>query len=285
VENIISLKIRGKYVLSSHNIRLLATDLDGTILDSGGNIPERNRAAITEAIKKGIIVTISTGLMYSSAITFASKLGLRAAPLICYNGAMIRDMDGRTSLHIKLDMKVAREMLAIFRERKMYVQSYIDDALYIKNLDDDAAQMYTRLFGVTGHPIGDAIYAPEISPTKLLTVTSSADAAHALIDEFSEKFKRQAYVTTSNEDFVEMMSPEAGKANCLEKLTETLGMSMENVMALGDGENDTDMIQRAGIGIAMANAGENTKAAADDIAPSNDDCGVAWAVEKYILGA
>jgi hydroxymethylpyrimidine pyrophosphatase-like HAD family hydrolase len=102
--------------------------------------------------------------------------------------------------------------------------------------------------------------------------------------EMSEIFGDRLYVTTSNADFVEMMNPEAGKGKCLRRLADILDVDMETVMALGDGDNDAEMIKMAGIGVAMANARNSAKLAADVIAPSNDECGVAWAIEKFVLG-
>jgi Cof subfamily protein (haloacid dehalogenase superfamily) len=196
---------------------------------------------------------------------------------------MIRKTDGETLLHLKLDMDVALHLLSIFRKRQMYVQSYIDDELYVKSTDDKDFKEYAKHFGAQGHPIGDGLYTPSAAPTKLLAMTDSLSASYAMIKEFTGIFGDRLYVTSSNENFVEMMNSQASKGKCLEKLSEALGIGMENVLAIGDGENDVEMIKRAGTGIAMGNARASVKIAASDTAPSNDECGVAWAVEKYIL--
>jgi Cof subfamily protein (haloacid dehalogenase superfamily) len=253
------------------------------MLDSSGRIPERNLRAVKEAALCGVTVTISTGRMYKSAAVFAERLDLGNTPIICYNGSMIRDSDGNMPTHLKLEICVAREMLEIFRDRGIYVQSYIDDELYVQKRDDDAYLDYAKNFGVAGIAVGEALFAPSLRPTKLLAKTNGLAASRDLISEFSEKFGGRAYITSSNADFVEMMNPEASKGKCLAKLANMLGIPMENVMALGDGDNDAEMLASAGIGIAMSNARDETKAAADDIAPSNDECGAAWAIEKYIL--
>jgi Cof subfamily protein (haloacid dehalogenase superfamily) len=269
--------------LSSKTIKLIASDLDGTLLDSSGKIPERNKEAVARASRLGVVFIISTGRMFSSARTFASELGLTGVPLICYNGALVKRGDGETMIHSRLDMGLARSLLAFFRERGTYVQSYVDDVLYIKECEDGYYQNYTTHFGVTGTAVGDALYEPETPPTKLLATTSGIEETHKLVRELSEMYGDKLYVTSSNMDFVEMMNPEAGKGKCLRKLAGIMGVEMENVMALGDGENDSEMVSYAGMGIAMANARKRTKDAAKDIAPSNDECGVAWAIEKYVL--
>ena len=269
--------------MSFSQIKLIASDLDGTLLDSSGGAPEKNLRAIAEAMKAGAVFTISTGRMYNSAAEFARLLGLGNTPVICYNGAMIRSEAGDTPMHLKLDLGVAREMLAIFKERGLYVQSYIDDQLYVKDTEDFNYVNYEKHFGISGKPLGDDIFEPKTAPTKLLVKTEGFEASRELMREFSEKFAGRAYVTSSNVNFVEMMNPGADKGKCLRKLADVLGVAMENVMALGDGDNDVEMLEAAGLGIAMGNARDETKAVAQDIAPSNDECGVAWAIEKYVL--
>ncbi len=263
-------------------IRLIATDLDGTLLDDTGNIPPRNRDALVRAIACGVDVTIATGRMFRSASRFASELGVKV-PLICYNGAMVRRPDGYTLLHHRLDLEIARRALAIFRERKIYVQSYVDDALYIRDTADAAFAFYLKHYGIVGEAIGDALYEPETPPTKLLAMTDGAEASHILMREFREQFGPDLYVTSSNANFVELMNPIVNKARSLSALASDLGVPMENVMALGDGENDLEMLRAAGTGVAMGNARQHVQDAADAVAPANDSCGVAWAVERYAL--
>ena len=263
-------------------IRLIATDLDGTLLDNTGTIPARNRDALVCAMERGVIVTIATGRMFHSANRFASEIGVRA-PLICYNGAMVRYPDGRTLYHHKLDMAIARRALAIFRERRIYVQSYIEDVLYIRDAGDEEFVAYMKHFGIEGRAIGDDLYEPSIAPTKLLAMTSGAEASQAMMREFRELFGPDLYVTSSNANFVELMNPVVNKARSLSALANDLGVPMENVMALGDGENDVEMLIAAGTSVAMGNARQRAKDAADAVAPMNDECGVAWAVETFAL--
>jgi Cof subfamily protein (haloacid dehalogenase superfamily) len=220
--------------------------------------------------------------MYTSARNFADYLGIRL-PLICYNGAMIRTWEGEVLVHTPLDLGVARRLLDIFRQRDMYVQSYVGDELLIRDQDNRNFIEYSRFFGIQGRAVGNSLYEPETAPTKLLAKSAGIEHSHEIIEELSELFGDELYVTSSNSDFVEMMNPRANKGECLAKVAELLGVPLANVMALGDGENDIEMIKRAGVGIATANARESVRLAADEVAPSNDDCGVAWALEKYIL--
>ncbi|GHV56192.1 haloacid dehalogenase [Synergistales bacterium] len=260
-------------------IKLIASDLDGTLLDSTGKLPERNIRAVKSAIAKGIVFAICTGRMYSSAMRFAEQIGEKM-PLICYNGAMLLDTDGRELQHIRLGVAIARELLAIFKERGTYVQMYLDDKLYIKTTDADEFQMYMKHFGMSGAAIGDELYSPVSEPTKLLVMTKDGEEAKSLMRELQDRFGEKLYVTRSNSDFVEMMNPNVNKWNALLKLAEHMGFTADEVMAMGDGDNDVEMVANSGMGIAMSNGGERIKKAAKYIAPSNDDGGAGWAIEK-----
>jgi Cof subfamily protein (haloacid dehalogenase superfamily) len=262
---------------------MIASDLDGTLLDDLSRVPERNKAAIAEAVRRGIIFVVSTGRMYHSARGFAEELGAAQFPLICYNGSMIAEPDGEELFHLKLDMDVALGLLAVFRDRNMYVQSYIDDRLYIKESDAEQYRYYNKYFGISGTAVGSDLYTPERRPTKLLSKAERIKDSRRLIKELSGMFPGRVYVTSSNEDFIEMMNPEANKARCLRLLSESCGVPLKNIMALGDGDNDAEMVEAAGLGIAVANARESVKKAARLIAPSNNECGVAWAIEEYVL--
>ena len=264
-----------------YNIKLIASDLDGTLLNSSGILQERTEAAIRAAEGLGISFTISTGRMFCSAARFARQVGVKI-PLICYNGAMIRSLDGTTFSHEMLDMGVARRLLEIFRERDIYVQSYVDDVLYVKNWRDSEYQDYMKHYGIDGVAIGDALYDPQIPPTKLLATTEGVGESRHLIREIADIFGDSLYITSSNSEFVEMMNPNVNKAKALATLAGMLGIGMENVMALGDGENDVEMIRESGLGVAMSNGRQSAKGAANATAPANDDLGVAWAIERFV---
>jgi Cof subfamily protein (haloacid dehalogenase superfamily) len=262
---------------------MIASDLDGTLLDNFSRVPERNKTVIAEAVRRGIIFVVATGRMYHSARGFAEELGAARFPLICYNGSMIAEPDGTELFHLKLDMDVALRLLAFFKDRNMYVQSYIDDRLYVKESGAAQYKYYNKYFGVTGTAVGDDLYTPSSPPTKLLSKTEGIEDSRELTKELSGMFPGRVYVTSSNEDFIEMMNPGADKGRCLRLLSESCGVPLESVMALGDGDNDAEMVGTAGLGIAVANARESVKKAARIVAPSNEECGVAWAIEEYVL--
>jgi Cof subfamily protein (haloacid dehalogenase superfamily) len=265
------------------HVKLIATDLDGTLLDSTGKIPERNLRTLKEAIARGVATTICTGRMFGSARRFAEQIGIKI-PVICYNGAMLRQPDGELIWHLTLDLELARKLLALCLERRVHIQSYVDDELFVRDGDAEVFQDYKKHFGVTGRIIGDDIFNPPTNPTKLLAMTDDEETALSLMNELREKFSRDIYITRSNVNFVEMMNPNVNKANGLQKLAEKIGVDMADVLAIGDGENDVEMVKLAGVGVAMGNGAEKIKSAANYIAPTNDENGVTWAVERFAPG-
>jgi len=263
-------------------VKLIATDLDGTMLDSNGEITDRNLKTLREALARGVTVIICTGRMFRSAKRFADVLELKK-PLICYNGAMMRRSDGENLWHQPLDIGMTKSLLEICQKRGVYVHYCVDDVLYVRDENEKFTQDYIRTFGVPAETIGDDLYNPKSAPTKLLAITEGAKESRALARELNERFGDDLYVTRSISNFVEMMNPKANKAACLSKLAETMGIGMDEVMAIGDGENDLEMVTMAGIGVAMGNGVEKLRNAAKYIGPTNDENGVSWAVERFVL--
>lgn len=264
-------------------IRLVATDLDGTFLDSEGRAPERSIAAARRARAAGVSFAIATGRMFASAKIFAELVGADA-PVLCYNGAMLRRLGGETLYHRPLELPPARACLELMRERGIYVQSYVGDELLVHSASAREYEFYLAHYGVIGRAVGDDLYAPATAPTKLLAMTSGIDETHDLINAIKSRVGGDVYTTSSDPIFVEIMHPAVSKSGALRALADGMGIDMDEVLAIGDGENDADMLRESGIGVAMGNARALAKEAADFIAPTNDKCGAAWAIERFVLG-
>jgi len=265
------------------SIKLIAVDLDDTLLDNSQKVSPRVKEAVRKAVAQGVAVTLSTGRMHRSALPYALELDLDI-PLITYNGALIKcSLSGETLLHRPLDTQTAAEVLALFQERGWYIQAYIDDILYVKERDA-MALYYEGVSGVTAVPIGDKLFSLDAAPTKLLAM-----AEPNLMDEIrpvlKERFGERLYAAISKPLYLEMVHPSVNKGMALDFLAKRLGIGSEAVMAMGDSLNDLDMIQYAGWGVAMGNAREEVKKVARVVTGRNDADGVAEAIEKYVLEA
>ncbi len=263
------------------SIKLIAIDLDDTLLDHSRTISPRARAAIAAAMAKGVTVTVATGRMFCSALPYAQQLGLDV-PLITYNGALIKcGLSGETLRHLPLDMATARALLALFRDRGWYVQVYLDDVLYVRERDANA-RYYETIAGVESVPVGDELWSPAGPPTKMLAMGDPAEipAIEAAVRAVGGD---RVYTAASKANYLEMTDPAANKGAALAFLAGRLGIDRSEVMAIGDSSNDLDMVEYAGWGVAMGNASPRVKAAAQAVTEANDADGVAAAIERFVL--
>lgn len=262
-------------------IKLVAVDLDDTLLNSKIAIGPRSGDAIRQAVAQGVIVTVATGRMYRSALPFARQLELDV-PLITYNGALIKSaLSGTTLLHRTVDLAIAREVLALFKARGWYIQACVDDVLYVAELNDKALN-YARLSGIQPVPIGAKLYQLTAAPTKLLTIaepTEIIDINKTLRAQFGDEL----YLAISKTNYLEIVNPTVNKGKALAYLAAKFGIKREEVMAIGDSNNDLDMLEYAGWGVAMGNAVDHVKAKAQAVTCGNDEDGVAEAITKFVL--
>lgn len=262
-------------------IKLIAIDMDDTLLDGTQQVTARTRQAIRRAMEAGVAVAIATGRMFRSALPFAQELELQL-PLITYNGAMIRELDsGETLFHRPIDTGLAQELADLFRQRDWYLQKYVDDRLYVAELDENA-RFYADYARVEAIPLGNGFFQMTEAPTKMLSM-GDADELHAIRTEVAARFGDRLYLASSKKRYLEMVDIRVNKGEALDFLAKRLGIAQNEVMAIGDSMNDVDMIQYAGCGVAMGNANATVRAAADYITSANTEDGVAAAIEKIIL--
>ena len=262
-------------------IKLIAIDLDDTLLDNRQQLSPRTLAVLQQAMRNGVAVTIATGRMFQSALPFATELGIKL-PLITYNGALIRQGDnGETIFHRPIETELAQELADLFRRRNWYLQKYVDDRLYVAELDKNA-QFYADYAKVEAIPLGDSFFYMNEAPTKMLSMGEPAELA-AISTELDSRFGGRLYLASSKKRYLEMVDARVNKGQALDFLAGRLGILQHEVMAIGDSMNDLDMIQYAGIGVAMGNANPTVRAAADFVTLGNSEDGVAAAVEKFAL--
>lgn len=262
-------------------IKLVAVDMDDTLLDAKQIVSPRTRAAIKQAVKEGVTVTIATGRMYSSAVPYARQLELDV-PIITYNGALIRSsLSGETFLHRPIEASVAAGILARASEENWYIQSYLDDVLYIEENNEKSAY-YEKVAGIKAVPVGEKLYSMPGAPTKML-ILDEPDKIQQIKNRIHREFGEKITLATSKPNYLEMNQPGVNKGVALLYLAKTLGAEQHEVMAIGDSQNDLDMIECAGFGVAMGNAAPNVKKAAQAVTGRHDADGVAEAIEKYVL--
>lgn len=262
-------------------IKLVAVDMDDTLLDGTLKVSPRTCDAINKAHEQGVLVTICTGRMFSSALPFAQKLNMKA-PIITYNGGMIQSALTKEMLfHKTIAPDVAGEIVALFREKGWYLQSYLDDELYVVERCEKA-KLYERMAGVSAIPVGEKFYSMRHEPTKMLALAQPHEILE-IQEIINKEFAGEIFAATSKSTYLELTHPSVNKGHALGLLAESLNISREEVMAIGDSNNDVPMLEYAGLGVAMGNATDKIKAVAQAVTGHNNAHGVAEAIEKYVL--
>lgn len=267
----------------SSRIKLIAVDLDYTLLNSEFELSQRNKDAIARARHCGVVVTLATGRMHVSAMPFANALGL-SGPLITYNGAYIRSLEpDRVLSHTPVEREHALEAIRFASNEDLHCSIYIDDHLYMSR-NGWEAQMYTtncRVHGIYEPDLESVLARADTPPTKVLLI-GKAERMPEVQERLERIVSGNAYVTSSVPEYVEMMNKNVSKGRALAVVADSLGVSSHEIMAIGDSCNDIDMLRYAGVSVAMGNSKDEVKSLATLVVPSNDENGVAVAIDTYL---
>ena len=261
-------------------IKLIASDMDDTLLNSKCQISARNEAAIKSALAAGKIFLLATGRMYVSVRPYAERLGLDV-PLVTYNGALVKgSLSGKVFYEHKMTLKTANEVLAYCREKGYYLQLYVGDSILI-HTENDCSRMYSKISGIQTTAIGDAVYHTDEAPYKILVMTKPEEFQQVW-QCIAERFKGKLDVTSSKDNFLELMEPGINKWEAVKSVAASYGITPAEIMCIGDSNNDVKMIANAGIGVAVGNAKDAVKNHAKIVTASNDNDGVALVIEAIL---
>lgn len=262
--------------------RLIAIDLDDTLLTDDLEVTEATRQTMTEAIAQGAHITIATGRMFDSAQKIARQVGLNV-PIITYQGSLIKNLLDEDVLYERsVPAEIATRLYEYCLEHGLHLQSYIDDKLYVPE-DNDLIRGYAKQSNIPYliEPDFKKIVSHE-KQTKLLIIDEPA-RLDALLPVLREFLGSGVHVTKSKPNYLEFTHPEGTKGHALRFLANHYGIPMEDTIAIGDAMNDHEMIQAAGLGVAMANAVPALKEIAGFVTLSNNDDGVKHVLEKFVL--
>lgn len=263
-------------------IELVACDLDGTLVGADLAFSPRLRRAVRCAQMRGLRVAIATGRAFPSARGFAVDLGLDA-PLVCCQGAQIRTLEGAVLYEETLSRTYLQPVIEFCRHDGWELAIYHGDRIYQTTRLYDAAY-YQRWFGLPIYQVDDLLAALPSDPCKFVIPAPDPNLADRLEDQLRALAGERFQVVRSHPCFVEGMGADVSKGAGLRVLARHMGVPRERVMAIGDNDNDADMVAWAGLGVAVGNATRRVKAAAGVIAPPQDMDGAAWAIETYVLG-
>lgn len=274
-------------------VRLIALDIDGTLLDSQWKLPEANRAAIAEATRRGIEVVLVTGRRYDFALPIAEKI---ASPLtmIVSNGALIRTQDGKTHLRHLLPRNVAAKVLEITKPWRYGTAVVFDRPRenqvmleFVDTEDPMRAAYYARnreFLGVA-NPLETCLIEDPIQVMLTGKVQPMADAEEALRSAQDAGQFGVASTVYPVRDFamIDVIHPGCSKGTSLAEWATVRGVAREEVMAIGDNHNDFEMLSFAGIPVIMGNCVAELRNFGWHQTATNDENGVAAAIEQFAL--
>jgi hypothetical protein len=273
--------------------RLLALDVDGTLLDPDGQLRPAVQQAVTAVQQHGIRVVLCTGRRFRTALPLAQQLQLRD-PVVVHNGALVKDLLSGTTLHQSyMSLEMYAEALALLRQcggPMVYVDAFHEDVdIVTEGLERAHPFQRTYLQDNLAHcRIVQDIDTPP--PYGVLMMSVMADEAHLRVlrpqvqQSLAERARVNLLINKNYQGYIlEILHPTVSKWDALHRLARREGIATEEIMAVGDDENDLDMIRHAGLGVAMGNAAETVKAVADFITASNAEDGLVQALYRFVL--
>jgi hypothetical protein len=263
-------------------VRLIALDLDGTLLTRTHTVSDANAAAVRDAVAAGVHIVIATARWYLLAKRTADALGI-TSPIICHNGAMVRSpIDGTRLLQLDVPAAPAMEIAAIADEGGYESMATVDDVTHMltRRPDVDPAKLprgMVRTKRLSDHVTGGA-------EAFLFFGQDACDGIRARVGDKYDGLLNIAYgVSETFPPYLNVVHAAADKGRALQLVCDHVGVPVEESMAIGDAAPDLPMMRAAGIGMAMGNAPDDLKALADVVGPGNLDDGVAWAIRRFAL--
>lgn len=267
--------------------KMIYVDMDGTLLNSKKEISDKNRSIIKALGDKGIIFGIATGRIYPAAKAYAKELGINS-PIICCNGALIVDpRNDNPVISNKLSGDTVKKVIQIAKENSVYYHYYTKDTIYAE--EEKFIAKYFKEFSkdkpedekvktVISADIIDNV--DELEIYKVGIFVDDSEQSIIMTKKIKEIEGISAYKSLDN--LFDIVPDGVDKGSALEQLGELLNVKREEIMAIGDNENDINMLKYAGMGIAMENSEDQIKEISDYVTSNNDEDGVYHGIVKFI---
>ena len=261
--------------------KLIAIDIDDTLLNDQNQVTEKTKQALKAAQEAGVTITLATGRMFASAQQIAKQIELNV-PIITYQGSLVKTlMDEQVLYQRDVPQEAALELLEYVKEHKLHLQLYVNDTLFGIE-DNDRIKSYSKNSNIP------YIIEPDFNklinePNHKMLIIDEPHILDSHIPILQEKLGHVLHITKSKPNFLEFMHKQGTKGEALKFIANYINCELSETIAIGDAWNDREMIQVAGLGVAMGNAVEPLKELADYITLSNDRDGVAYAINKFIF--
>ena len=261
-------------------IKLIALDLDNTLLEKDLTIADKTLSLLKECAAKGITIVIATGRLFYSAEKYAKQIGA-GTKILCYNGCLVTEADGTPIFSASLTPEVMKKVAVFAKERGLYSQFYKDHKILVEKVTDGTT-IDPDLANTTAIEVGD-FDTYEFTPSPKAMIVAPPEDVAKYQAELREVIGNETYIAQSQPYLIEIMPKDINKAHSLELLCDRLGITKDEVMACGDNTNDAEMVIWAGTGVAMANAVDALKEVSEYVCEEERSYGVAEAIEKFCL--
>lgn len=262
--------------------KLIAIDIDDTLINDEKEVTPATQQALEQAVAQGVVVTLATGRAYASAQAIARQTGLNV-PIITYQGALVKNLLDEQVLYERyVPVEAADKLFQYCIQHDLHLQTYIDDKLYSRE-DNDKIKDYTAL-NRTPYYVEPDFKKLVDQPTPKMLIIDEPSFLDELAPKLRELLGDQVHITKSKPNFLEIMHHEGTKGHALKFLSAHFGCTPSDCIAVGDSWNDHEMLEAAGLGVAMGNAIPALKEIADYVTLSNNEDGVKHVIEKFILG-
>jgi Cof subfamily protein (haloacid dehalogenase superfamily) len=265
-------------------VRLFAIDVDGTLLDSTHRLRTEVKVAINRLAASGCQVALATARGPQAVVEIVQQFDF-APSLICFSGGWIGELDAMSirPANVQLDRRLSADVAgSIVNEainQGVEPNVFTPDSWRVRKLTVEIAE---EIRIVNLQPlVSDELLGDDIEPSKIMLI-SRLDAADKALPPIERSIQSLTTVTYSKRNYLEVLPIGVNKAKAVAVLAEFLGVDLSEVAAIGDGLNDLEMLSEAGFAIAMGNASDRVKAAADLVVRSNDEAGVAQAVDEIL---
>lgn len=266
--------------MKKQRIRLLCLDIDGTLLDSQHRLPSQNKEAVKKAIQAGVTVCLMSARPPSAVVPILRALEMEHN-MACYNGGLILHKD-KTMCEERIPVLTGAQIVQEAQHCGVHLSAYRNWDWFIEKNDRWSVQesQITGIFPITA-PLIKTVSQWEDGAHKFLCMGKphQIDAVYAGLRER----RLPVQMVRSKDTYLEILPLRAEKGIALQSTCQMLHIAKEQSMAIGDHDNDCDMLREAGWGVAMGNGSEAAKTAADVCTRTNDEAGVAFAIDTWIL--
>jgi Cof subfamily protein (haloacid dehalogenase superfamily) len=260
--------------------KLIAVDLDGTLVGPDNSVSPENIAAIRRAVRRGALVVIVSGRPYVSVDGVARSVGLTRVPLVAFNGAVIRWPNGGAVLRrCCVPADLASEVVQECQREKLHLHYYLGDQLYVSQYNH-WARVYCERNAMSCREVRDMGRFSGKEPVKLLVV-DRPERIQELLELYQRRWQDRLYVTRSMREYLEFLSPKVSKGRALDWLIEFYDLRREGIMAIGDSLNDLPLLEHAGHPVAMPGSDEQLQRIARFV-PPEQSTGVAAAIDWFL---